>query len=76
MPQYREDGLTKTETFMKKAGIPGPVFKAMIYYRNINGLVDCGAVVPAKMANNDLLIDEAKFAAWLKENQKVLLANT
>lgn len=65
MAQYRRDGLSKTETFMKKSGIPENVFKAMIYYREINGLVESGAVVPVKMANNDLLIDEVKFAEWM-----------
>lgn len=66
MAQYRNDGLTKTETFMNKAGLPEDLFKAMIYYREINGLVESGAVVPVKMANNDLLIDEAKFETWLE----------
>ncbi|MCO6432219.1 MAG: hypothetical protein J5J00_15300 [Deltaproteobacteria bacterium] len=70
MAQFREDGLLKTETFMKRLDIPERTFKAMIYYRHINGLIECGAVVPVEMANNDLLIDEEKFRTWLKDTEK------
>lgn len=72
MARTRVDGLIKSETFMQKHRLDSQVFRAMIYFRRINGLIESGAVVPVKMANNDLLIHPDNFFAWVQDKKLAL----
>ncbi len=72
MARTRNDGLTKSETFMQKYDLDQKVFRTMLYFRRINGLLESGAAVPVKMANNDILIDPVRFFEWLKDKKLTL----